>query len=70
MNRGHTTKFLFEDGDYFTALTDRDCVRIGMVGVGTLFDIPRGHAYYDRIVEASSRVEVEDLHDELIGACA
>lgn len=70
MKRGHTTKFLFNDGDYFTALTDQDCVRIGLVGGPTMFDIPAGHAYYDRIVEASSRVEVEDLHDELTSAHA
>jgi len=67
MTRGHTTNFLFSDGDYFTALTDRDCVRIGIVG-GTCYDIPNGHAYYDRIIESTSRVEVEDLHDELFAA--
>lgn len=64
MSRAHTTKFLFQDGDYFTALTDQNGVRIGIVG-GTCFDIPRGHAYFDRIAESTSRVEVEDLHDEL-----
>ncbi len=69
MNRGTTTKFLFSDGDYFVALTDRNCVRIGLVGA-TCFDIPAGHAYYDRIAESTSRVEVEDLHDELAGALA
>jgi hypothetical protein len=58
---------LFNDGDYFTADTDAPGVRIGMVG-GTCFDIPSGHAWYDRVHEASTRVEVEDLHDELTGA--
>ncbi len=69
MNRGNTTKFLFNDGDYFVALTDRDCVRIGLVGA-TCYDIPAGHAYYERIAESTSRGEVEDLHDELTGAYA
>lgn len=69
MNRGTTTKFLFNDGDYFVALTDRNCVRIGIVG-GTCYDVPNGHAYYDRIAESTSRVEVEDLHDELTSAYA
>ena len=69
MSRGTTTKFLFNDGDYFVALTDRDCVRIGMVG-GTCYDIPNGHAWYERVVETDTRVAVEDLHDELFDAYA
>lgn len=67
MNRGTTTKFLFNDGDYFVALTDRDCVRIGLVN-STCYDIPNGHAWYDRVVEAGTRAAVEDLHDELFDA--
>lgn len=69
MSRANTTKFLFDDGDYFTAMTDRDCVRIGIVG-GACYDVPNGHAYYDRIAESTSRVEVEGLHDELFAALA
>ena len=64
MNRGCLIKFLFHDADYFIGLTDRAAVRIGLVG-GTCYDVPAGHAYYERIAEATSRVEVEDLHDEL-----
>jgi hypothetical protein len=67
MNRGTTTKFLFNDGDYFVALTDRDCVRIGIVGT-TCHDVPRDHASFDRIVKAETREEVESLHDELLDA--
>ena len=44
-------------------------IRIGIVG-GTCFDVPRGHAYYDRIAEATTRNEVEGYHDELTGAFA
>ena len=69
MNRAKTTKFLFQDGDYFVALTDEPGVRIGMVG-GTCYDVPRGHAYYDRICEADTRRAVEDYHDELTSAYA
>lgn len=69
MARAHTTEFLFNDGDYFTALTDQRGVRIGIVG-GTCYDVPAGHAYYDRIREASSRAEVEGYHDELFAAFA
>lgn len=69
MARGNTTKFLFDDGEYFVALTDQLAVRIGMQN-GRSFDVPMGHAYFERIAEASSRVEVEDLHDELTGAFA
>ena len=63
----HTTTFLFRSDDYFTALTDRDEVRIGFIG-GTCFNTPRGHAYYDRICEASTAAEVESYHDELMSA--
>lgn len=67
--RATTTKFLFQDGDYFTALTDEPGVRVGIVG-GTCFDVPRGHAFYDRIVEADTRAAVEGYHDELTEAFA
>jgi len=69
MQRAQTTKFLFNDSDYFVALTNEPGVRVGIVG-GTCFDVPRGHAYYDRIVESTTRVEVEGYHDELTGAFA
>ncbi len=64
---GHTTKFLFQDDDYLVAMTDRNCVRIGLKGEGPFYDIPADHAYYDRACEATNRADVEDLHDELSG---
>ena len=69
MARAHTVKFLFQDSDYFVATTDEPGVRIGIVG-GTCYDIPRGHAYYDRVCEAATRRDVEEYHDELTSALA
>ena len=69
MARATTTEFLFSDGDYFVALTDEPGVRVGIVG-GTCFDVPAGHAYFDRICEASTRSVVEGYHDELTEAFA
>ena len=69
MSRAHTTKMLFQDGDFFTALTDEPGVRVGMVG-GTCFDVPRGHAWFDRVREATTRAEVEDHFDDLYAAVA
>jgi hypothetical protein len=69
MSRALTKKILFTDGEYFVALTDQLAVRVGMVG-GTCFDIPMGHAYFERAAEAKTRVEVEALHNELSGAYA
>jgi len=69
MARAHTTEFLFDDGEYFVAKTDSGCVRIGFKGADC-FDIPAGHAWFDRVAEADSRVTVEDLHDELMSAYA
>ena len=69
MSRALTKKILFTDGEYFVALTDQLAVRVGMVG-GTCFDVPMGHAYFERIAEAKARVEVEALFDELAGAFA
>lgn len=69
IQRGTLTKFIVQDGDYFTGLTDQNCVRIGIVG-GTCYDIPKGHAWYDRVVGAFLRVDVEDLHDQLTSAYA
>lgn len=68
--RGKTTDFKFNDGDFFVALTDAKTVRIGMVGGPACFDVPAGHAWYDRIVEATSRNEVESYFDELVEAFA
>lgn len=65
--RGITTKFLFTDGDYFVAMTNTGCVRIGLAGC-TCYDIPPGHAWFDRVREADTRATIEDLHDELISA--
>lgn len=67
MARATTTKILFTDGDYFTAETDAPGVRIGIIN-GTCFDVPRGHAYYDRIHDADTRSLVEAYHDELTSA--
>lgn len=69
MTRAHTTKFLFNDSDYFVALTDMPGVRIGLIGA-TCYDIPVGHAYYDRICEATTRCDVEEYHDELTSCFA
>lgn len=63
------TKFLFNDGDYFTALTDMPGVRIGLTG-SACFDVPAGHTYYNRIVEANTSKDVEDYFDELQAAFA
>lgn len=67
MPRAKTTQMLFNDGEYFTALTDAPGVRVGIIG-DTCFDVPLGHAYYDRIREASTRAEVEGYYDEMVAA--
>lgn len=67
MSRAHTTTFLFNDGDYFVAMLDDGGVRIGLTGV-TCYDIPKGHAWFDRVCEADTRAWVEELHDELFAA--
>lgn len=69
MTRAHTTTFLFNDGEYFTANLDNGGVRIGLVGCNC-HDIPAGHAWFARVAEATTRREVEDLHDELTSAYA
>lgn len=69
MARANTTRFLFQDGEYFVALTDMPGVRVGFVG-GTCFDVPNGHAYFDRLAAVSTRREAEDYHDELMSAYA
>lgn len=69
MARAKTTKMLFNDGEFFVSLTDMPGVCVGM-SWGTRFDVPRGHAYYDRIAEATTRQEVEGYFDELMDAFA
>jgi hypothetical protein len=68
MSRATTTTFITKTDDYFTAHLDNGGVRIGFVG-GTCFDVPAGHAYYDRIVESTGSM-VEEYHDELMSSFA
>ncbi|WP_027813354.1 hypothetical protein [Burkholderia cenocepacia] len=67
MQRGRITEFLFDNGDYFVARTDMPGVRIGMVG-GTCFELPAGHAYYNRVCEIANAVDAEEMFDELYAA--
>lgn len=67
--RAHTVNFLFKNEDYMTATLDNGGVRIGFIG-GIMFDVPKGHAYFDRISEADCAKTVEDLHDELMSVNA
>ena len=62
-----TTNMLFNDGEYFVANLNDGGVRIGFAGM-ECFDIPKGHAWFDRVLEANSRPVVEDLHDQLMSA--
>jgi hypothetical protein len=60
------TKFLVDGADYFVALTDMPGVRIGLIG-STCYNIPKGHAYYDRVCECASEQDAEEYFDELFG---
>ncbi len=62
--RAHTVAFLVDGRDYFSARLDNGGVRVGLVG-GTCYDVPAGHAYFDRIVAAETESTVETIHDEL-----
>ena len=62
--RNTITEMKFNDGEYFVGVIDMPGIRIGMVGE-QCFDIPLGHAWHDRVAEANTRSEVEDLFDEL-----
>jgi hypothetical protein len=65
--RAKTTLFVVKGRDYFVALTDMPGVRVGMVG-GECIDVPKGHAYYDRLTECGNEHDAEDYFDELYGA--
>ena len=66
MTRARTTEILFDDDSgYFTAMLNNGGVRIGLKNC-LMHDIPAGHAWFDRVFEASALVEVEALHDELV----
>lgn len=67
MSRAHTTKIIFDDGDYFTAMLDDGGIRIGLKGFNC-YDIPSGHAWFARVAEATTRVEIESYHDDLFAA--
>lgn len=69
MSRAHITADRFRQGDFFTADLSDGGVRIGLVNTRT-FDVPRGHAWHDRIREAATIAEVEDYFNQLSEAFA
>jgi hypothetical protein len=58
-----TEQFIFNDGTFYTVLS-RHFVSIGLVD-GHRYDVPNGHAWYDRVREATTRCEVEGYYLEL-----
>ena len=62
--RAHTTAFILDGRDYFAAHLDNGGVRLGMIG-NIAYDIPRGHAWFDRIAEIQNEQEAEDYFDDL-----
>lgn len=58
----------FSDGNYSVAIRQYT-VTIAKVG-GSEINVPKGHAWYDRVCEASDRRSVEDLYAELAAAVA
>ena len=69
MNRSNITAFIVNGADYFTAHTSNGSLRIGLVGSAS-FDIPAGHAWFERIAEAANEQNVEEYFDELVSAYA
>jgi hypothetical protein len=65
--RAKTTTFVVKGPQYFVARTTMPGVRVGIVG-GTCFDIPCGHAYYDRCTEITNEHDAEAMFDELSAA--
>lgn len=61
--RGHTTAFIVDGADYFSAHLDNGGVRIGLVG-SVAYDIPAGHTDYARAVAAADESAVEVMVDE------
>lgn len=62
----HQAAVKFNDGVY-GVMIGRHSVAISKLD-GPTFNVPNGHAWYDRVAEASTRAEVEDLHTELVAA--
>lgn len=55
--------FKFNSDGYYVAVNDV-LATIGKAA-GNVFHVPKGHAWFDRVAEASSLVEVKGYHDEL-----
>ncbi|WP_156429862.1 hypothetical protein [Burkholderia sp. FL-7-2-10-S1-D7] len=66
-HRARTTDYIVMGEDYFVAHLDDGGIRIGMVG-GRSYDVPAGHAYYDRIRGCTNERDAEDYFDELYTA--
>lgn len=59
----HTTNFIVNGNEYFSANLDNGGVRIGLVGC-VAYDFPAGHAKFDRAATLTSEDEVEAMVDE------
>ena len=64
------TQVLFNNGLHYVALTDMPGVQIGLVGgePATHFNIPAGHAWYDRVRETSTAAEAAGYYAEMCEA--
>lgn len=59
---------VFNDGT-FCVIVQRTSVAIGKQDEAVIH-VPRGHAYFDRVAEATDRRSAEDLYNELAAAIA
>lgn len=62
----HTTNFIVNGNDYFSANLNNGGVRIGLVG-SFAYDFPVGHDKFDRAASLTSEDEVEAMVDEAFG---
>jgi hypothetical protein len=63
----HTTKFLFDDGEYFAAHTDSGGIRVGMNAVIAI-EFPAGHELYSEAATLDSAAAIEAFIDAQIEA--
>lgn len=64
MTRGQVTKLLFDDGDYFVALTDQSAIRIGLKGVNCYDAAPAMLAVLKKLRRGDLHQRVRHLYDE------
>lgn len=65
MQVAHTTEFIVDTPDYFSAYTDNDGIRFGLVSCQVI-DIPKDHKAAPDVLACTNSDQIEEVFDNFL----